>query len=517
MGKGKAGKKGKKAKKSAEDTGPVADAIPIEQTRALLAFLTRELLKQHRSRLETLGKNEYFTVKKMGAHEKELEASMDVMRHDAALLTALKEREHMSADPGVAGPSGTTSGHTPKTDAKKGGGVHAGTGTASTAPSGTGSSGSGGKKIVTNPADRATRRETEDGIPVHELKAIFGADVSIVLGEEPPPIGVNRMKSKEDKSGNNEDRSLLAVQKKELLELYDVADKLEDDYEACTIKIEDLQEFEMSGGASLLEAEAIKLKKLARQRAQEHLQHLEKIQSRHEASLIATAKRRDRLLTNIEQSAHQQQMSSAKGPHAQIFARNSSLKNKVGLMKAECAALALKVELLEQENMRLVHQGFDLDWNLMYGDGFGDGKDLKDGGMDGAGVSIGLDPDPETRDEERRDSISDDFKDGKRQFHLRIKTVSDAIKSVIQKEADWQQSDLNSFGVIGTKWKRRVPKSAPVTNPMSVFSNSTLHRRLLSPDSGRHSQWVTSRCQSPAIADQLAVSSAASSAFSSKS
>ncbi|KAJ3398997.1 Serine/threonine-protein kinase [Chytriomyces hyalinus] len=558
MGKGKAGKKGKKAKKSAEDDGPVPDAIPIEQTRALLAFLTvesrkrsvafyrswcnqqlsallqrlslvppfannstfekrRELLKQHRSRLETLGKNEYFTVKKMGAHEKELEASMDVMRHDAALLVALKERQRLTADSGLVGPSGTTTGQSPKTDAKKGAGAHAATVTASATPSGAGTSGSGGKKILTNATDRATRREEEDGIPAQELKAIFGADVSIVLGEEPAAIGINRMKSKDDKSGNSEDRSLLGIQKKQLSELYDVADKLEDEYEACTVKIEDLQDFEMSGGASLLEAEAMKLKKLARQRAQENLQHLEKIQSRHEASLIATAKRRDRILATIEQSAHQQQMSSVKGPHAQIYARNSSLKNKVGLMKAECAALALKVSLLEQENMRLVHQGFDLDWNLMYGDGFDGGKDLKNGAMDGAGLRIALTPDPDTREEERQDFISDDFKDSKRQFHLRIKTVSDAIKSVIQKEADWQQSDLSSFGVIGTKWKRRVPKSAPVTQALSVVSNSNLHRRVLSPDSGRQSQWVSSRCQSTATTgQQLAIASAASSAFTSK-
>ncbi|KAI8839012.1 hypothetical protein BJ741DRAFT_599710 [Chytriomyces cf. hyalinus JEL632] len=425
----------------------------------------------------------------MGAHEKELEASMDVMRHDAALLVALKERQHLSADSGLVGPSGTTTGHSPMTDAKKGAGAHTAGVTASAAPSGAGTSGSGGKKILTNATDRATRREVEDGIPAHELKAIFGADVSIVLGEEPAAIGINRRKSKGDKCGNSEDRSLLGIQKKQLSELYDVADKLEDEYEACTVKIEDLQDFEMSGGASLLEAEAMRLKKSARQRAQENLQHLEKIQSRHESSLIATAKRRDRILATIEQSAHQQQMSSVKGPHAQIYARNSSLKNKVSLMKAECAALALKVGLLEQENMRLVHQGFDLDWNLMYGDGFGGGKDFENDAMDGAGLRIAF---------------------------TRIKTVSDAIKSVIQKEADWQQSDLSNFGVIGTKWKRRVPKSAPATQPLSVFSNSNLHRRALSPDIGRHSQWVSSRCQSAAIPGQLAIASTSSSAFTSK-
>ncbi|KAI8618430.1 hypothetical protein BC830DRAFT_1166200 [Chytriomyces sp. MP71] len=466
-GKKKGGvKKGKKGKKDAEDDAPVPDAIPMEQTSALMVYLTiesrkrsiafyrtwcnqqRDLLKQHRARLEHIGKSEYVTVKRMGSSEKDMETAIDAMRGEARLLKGLKERELAAPRPAF------------KTAPLFS--VAAGSGADS---NGDGDAGGGGVPVfvvtgTTVVRDRAARAVLEnDGVPLNELKTVFGSELPILLGAEraegmeasnmgiplaPFPKSAAHAKSPHmTKHHEEEDMSLLAMQRMQINELYSYVDKMEDELDVCTLKIQDLQDFELTGGSSILEAEAAALKKTAKGRIDERLQQMEKIQARHDASIQATEKRTQALIAHLEQRANQQGLTALAGAgsdKARVLSRNRTLHAKVRLLQTEWRALVERVDALEQENMQLVNRSYDLDWNLMYGS------------EESLALRPAVSDEPLTGQEgwngreeplTELQSVAGIMFRKRQPFHLPIDSIQEAVRTVFDKETEWQTEHLH--------------------------------------------------------------------------
>ncbi|KAI9332847.1 hypothetical protein BDR26DRAFT_869053, partial [Obelidium mucronatum] len=252
----------------------------------------------------------------------------------------------------------------------------------------------------------------------------------------------------------DDDHSTLGIQRRQMAGIQNHIDQLEDDLEKTILRIQDLQEFTASGGTQQMETLAISLKQQLRTKMVDNLKELEKIQRRHDASMIATVKRKDRILAQLEAKANQQELENMSVERMMIFQRNKSLKEKVAVLVREEARLKVHVQELEELNMRLVSKSLDLDWNLMYG------KEKLDDDDDGVASdavkaekpSIGQVP---------------------KYHHLRLTNVDQAVAQVLLRQQEWQKQDLSSFGVIGTLWEPRKPNPKPAT----VVQTKTLINR----------------------------------------
>ncbi|KAJ3015273.1 UNVERIFIED_CONTAM: hypothetical protein HDU68_012814 [Siphonaria sp. JEL0065] len=364
---GKGGKSaGKKKKGGGDPDAPVPDAIPIEQTKALLVLLTRDLLKKQRAKLDNIGKNEYFSVKKMGQNDKDLESTILQLQQQA--------QEY---------------------------------------------------------------------------------DIGKSLADEV-----------------DDDNSTLGVQRRQMAEIHNHIEKLEDELERTVLHVQDLQDFDLSGGSQHLEAIAATLKQQLRQKWTSNLLELEKIQRRHDASLIATVKRKDRILAQLEARANQQELENMSLERMKIFQKNSSLKEKVAVLQKEQVRLTGHVQELEEYNMKLVNKTFDLDWNLMYGK-----EDEVIGDAPPSPTTL-LEPLPPVKKAPPTATVP-------KYSHLRLTDVDKAVAQVLMRQEEWQTEDLMTFGVIGTIWEPRKPNPRPDSSTTFITTRKSFgnHTKLGAIDS----------------------------------
>ncbi|KAJ3199029.1 hypothetical protein HDU82_000778 [Entophlyctis luteolus] len=236
----------------------------------------------------------------------------------------------------------------------------------------------------------------------------------------------------------HDDMQILNSQRNNIIALSLAIETLKDKIDAQCMMIQELQEFEATGGADVQESIAAALKAESRAKVQQRVLQLEKIQNRHDASVIAMNKRKERILLKLEANANQANRLS-------IITRNKSLVAKVSVLQTEYHRLRQLVRELENQNMYLLHSIHNFDWNLMYGkraDWVVVPFDEDDGGT----PSI---------EKERSKPLSAPSPMRRDFYQLKITSTAAAIDQVKQRHKEMEIADLFSLGVIGTQWHRR--------------------------------------------------------------
>ncbi|ORY49767.1 hypothetical protein BCR33DRAFT_551893 [Rhizoclosmatium globosum] len=333
----------------------------------------RDLLKVQRTKLDTLGKSEYFTIKKMAGSEKDLENTIETMRQDLYALSTKTLDQEIDTD-----------------------------------------------------------------------------------------------------------TSTLGKQRREMTDLHTHIEHLEDEIEQCMVQYQEVKDFELAGGLGKLEGEIQELRRKLRGRMDDHLLELEKVQRRHDASVVATGKRKDRILAQLEAKANQQEVNAMSPERVATFLRNKSLKERLSVLQKEFNRLTIHVQDLEQYNMKLVHKMFDLDWNLMYG------KDVSVLPVD-EDDGIGDLPLP-ILPEKTLPPVTAKY------HHLQLHSVDKAVEQVLQKQEEWQQQDLFTMGVLGAPWQPRKTNPLPLERQNmrpSVWFQTRNRARDLDPiqPSSYHHSW----------------------------
>ncbi|KAJ3350745.1 hypothetical protein HDU83_009473 [Entophlyctis luteolus] len=103
----------------------------------------------------------------------------------------------------------------------------------------------------------------------------------------------------------HDDMQILNSQRNNIIALSLAIETLKDKIDAQCMMIQELQEFEATGGADVQESIAAALKAESRAKVQQRVLQLEKIQNRHDASVIAMNKRKERILLKLEANANQ--------------------------------------------------------------------------------------------------------------------------------------------------------------------------------------------------------------------
>ncbi|KAJ3103929.1 hypothetical protein HDU97_009741 [Phlyctochytrium planicorne] len=162
--------------------------------------------------------------------------------------------------------------------------------------------------------------------------------------------------------------SAIHTQMSELESIRDLIDKLETELETCSFQIADLQQFQASGGPALQEAQMQKIKEEAQNKTELRAAEIKKIQTKHEASLLATSRRAEHIISEIETNANKARpfYLLMEMTRMMIVRRNRKLKELLNELKHDCEKLKKAVENLEIINISIYRNLYSLDWNLMH-------------------------------------------------------------------------------------------------------------------------------------------------------
>ncbi|KAI8855170.1 hypothetical protein BC829DRAFT_428782 [Chytridium lagenaria] len=224
--------------------------------------------------------------------------------------------------------------------------------------------------------------------------------------------------------------SALMSQRSELEDLRDLVDKLETELENCTDQISDLHKFQASGGPQLQEMEMQRIREVAHQKAESRAQEINRIQTKHEASVLATARRADQVISEIETKANKQGIERMTVTRMKIVKRNRKLKDLVQVLSSDAEKLKRAVEILETENIRLMRNLYSLDYNLRYG------RPPSANGMRSAERGYKWD------EEDELEVV----------LPMPLRSISEAMPRILRDEDSKRQEQMKVLGVEGHRW-----------------------------------------------------------------
>ncbi|KAJ3220283.1 hypothetical protein HDU67_003298 [Dinochytrium kinnereticum] len=276
---------------------------------------------------------------------------------------------------------------------------------------------------------------------LHKLeKAEYGYMRNLLDGTEILSVQIDTMAVTRDEAHAALDQSLKSDPGSsnhwsELENLRDLVEKYETEIEKCTEQISGLHMFQASGGPSLQEMEVLKMKEVAQQKAEQREKEIKKIQTKHEASVLATARRAEQVISEIETNANKQGIERMTMARMKIVKRNRKLKELVHVLGSDAEKIKRSVEALEIENINLMRNLYSLDYNLQY-------------------------ERPVEVDE--LDAVMP---------QLQMKTVSDAIPRILQEEGLMRQDNLRILGIEGKPWQ---PRKGHFTSTNNALAEATV-------------------------------------------
>ncbi|KAJ3129393.1 hypothetical protein HK098_001494 [Nowakowskiella sp. JEL0407] len=155
----------------------------------------------------------------------------------------------------------------------------------------------------------------------------------------------------------------------EIEECFDYIHKLENELLKIGQKIEEITILQSTSFIEQMEQENKAMRDLLLKKTEENQAYIAKLLNKHQAAINATDKRVDHFIIDLENVACKREVDKITPETRALFESNTELKKKVEKFRKELIATEEMVDSLEEENIRLICESIEVDWNFLYDDG----------------------------------------------------------------------------------------------------------------------------------------------------